>query len=115
MISSSSSKFQDEDTNGDNVSSQITVQFFNENKEEDGDSISNEDFDITEYEKKLYDNTKQTIDLIGDLCSRSEQITGQQKEALLRLVLLFHYKGNIGELIYLLVCLLLDFRKNTFY
>uniref|UniRef100_A0A1I8EFU7 Uncharacterized protein n=1 Tax=Wuchereria bancrofti TaxID=6293 RepID=A0A1I8EFU7_WUCBA len=55
------------------------------NKEEDGNSISNEEFDISEYEKRLYGNAKQAMDLIGDLCSRSEQITMQQKETLLRL------------------------------
>uniref|UniRef100_A0A0R3Q5V2 RING-type domain-containing protein n=1 Tax=Brugia timori TaxID=42155 RepID=A0A0R3Q5V2_9BILA len=38
-----------------------------------------------EYEKRLYGNAKQAMDLIGDLCSRSEQITVQQKETLLRL------------------------------
>nr|CRZ23368.1 Bm4078 [Brugia malayi] len=54
------------------------------NKEE-GNSISNEEFDILEYEKRLYGNAKQAMDLIGDLCSRSEQITVQQKETLLRL------------------------------
>ncbi|KAK6111063.1 hypothetical protein QQG55_42155 [Brugia pahangi] len=52
---------------------------------EDGNSISNEEFDISEYEKRLYGNAKQAMDLIGDLCSRSEQITVQQKETLLRL------------------------------
>uniref|UniRef100_A0A1I7VZ06 WD_REPEATS_REGION domain-containing protein n=1 Tax=Loa loa TaxID=7209 RepID=A0A1I7VZ06_LOALO len=91
-----SSSPQDKVTVGNDVSSHITVQFFNGNNkkvpaeflkenEEDGNSISIEDFDITEYEKKLYDNAKQTINLIGDLCNRSEQITEQQKETLLRL------------------------------
>uniref|UniRef100_A0A8R1TUD9 Uncharacterized protein n=1 Tax=Onchocerca volvulus TaxID=6282 RepID=A0A8R1TUD9_ONCVO len=92
-----SSFTQDQDTANSEASSQIAVQFFNgntkkisaeflnENKEENGNSISTEEFDITEYEKKLHDNAKQTMDLIGDLCNRSEQITGQQKETLLRL------------------------------
>ncbi|KAM3725842.1 Uncharacterized protein ACO02O_02673 [Dirofilaria immitis] len=87
-----SSLTQDKDTADGDVSSQITVQFFNgsvgflnENKQENVNPVSIEEFDITEYEKKLHDNAKQTMDLIGYLCSRSEQITGQQKETLLRL------------------------------
>ncbi|VDO36971.1 unnamed protein product [Onchocerca flexuosa] len=92
-----SSLTKDKDTTESEAPSQIAVQFFNgnnkkifaeflnEDKEENGNSISTEEFDITEYEKILHDNAKQTMDLIGDLCNRSEQITGQQKETLLRL------------------------------
>ncbi|KAL3982705.1 hypothetical protein ACH3XW_48190 [Acanthocheilonema viteae] len=69
----------------DGKEKKVSVEFFNENNKQSGNSISNEEFDITEYEKKLHDNAKQTMDLIGDLCNRSEQITGQQKETLLRL------------------------------
>uniref|UniRef100_A0A915PL54 Uncharacterized protein n=1 Tax=Setaria digitata TaxID=48799 RepID=A0A915PL54_9BILA len=87
---------QDKDTTGEDASSQIIVQFFNgknenvsaqfnENEEENGSFVLNKEFDITEYEKKLYSNAKQAMGLIDDLCNRSEQITGQQKETLLRL------------------------------
>lgn len=56
----------------------------NENIDNDLLLSTAEEFDISEYERKLRENTEETMNLVMNLCDRSDKLKEQQKSTLLR-------------------------------
>ncbi|VDN17572.1 unnamed protein product [Gongylonema pulchrum] len=67
------------------VESASNPNLLDETDKENKNSSNGEELDISEYERNLRENAKQAMDLVGDLCDRSDQITEQQKGTLLKL------------------------------